>query len=513
MPSSLDTGALATLHLAEREVLEVAGGLVTEAAGALGLPSKEGIALRALVERVLGTIVREGFPGEAQLDIDVSVERRPGGMAIVLSDRGVPLSIDPSSQSDVVDLVRLGFADDVTIHSHGRQGQRTEIFKRLTYRAITDDSEFAASATAQVNLELGDDGRPALDIRAMTADDVVGVAQLFFRTYGYSAYYAASVYEPDLLAELVRAGHHLATVAVTPTGRIVGHLATKVARPDDTVGMLGLLAIDPAYRSFGITQQIGFVHVVRLVESGFVGQFSEAVTVHDRSQRIALRSGGHEVGLLLGAQSSALELAGFDVDTSQRHSVMLLFAGLGAIDPRSVHVPQAYEAIAGRIYSECGLTRALQRRSPRPPRRSTVTTRFKVQFSQEGGVARVQVERFGHDFDKALQAQLRVLRLNRYEVIYLFLPLGDPMTSFYGDGLQSMGLSFAGIYPEYDNGDALVLQSLNNVEVDPTTIVTASDFGVEMKDFVVADMDRAAQSNQLYQRSHARLARVLEALE
>lgn len=506
--------ALFTLHIGQREGLSVVSGVVTEAADALGVPSKERTSLRALVEQVLDIIVEDSFPGESAMDIDVSVERRPGGMAVVLSDRGAPSSLSLGTYPPQIgDLIRLGFADDLTVNALGRQGNRTEILKRLHYHAITEDAGFEESTTTETELELGPDGQPVIDIRPMTDGDVFEVARLFYRTYGYSAYYASAVYEPDLLAELVRAGQHVATVAVTPSGRVVGHLASKVERPGATVGSIGLLAIEPAYRSFGITQQLGFAHVIRLVEQGFVGQYTEAVTIHDRSQRIALKSGGHEVGLLLAAQAPELEMAGFAVDPSQRHSVMLIFGDFGSVPARTVHVPQAYDEIARRIYSVCGLTRAVEPRSPRPPESSEEPTRFRVQLRQEGSVAILNVDNYGADFDSALQSQLGNLRLNRYDVILLMLPLSDPLTSFYGDGLQSMGLSFGGIYPEFNEGDTLVLQSLNNVEVDPAAIMTASDFGEEMKAFVLSDRRRAVEFAERKQRSHARMARVLEALD
>ena len=508
------SAALCTLHVGQREGLAVVSGVVNESADVLGVHSRERTSLRALVEQVLDVIVADSFPGDSTIDIDVSVERRPGGMAVVISDRGAPSSLSLGTYPPQIgDLIRLGFADDLTVNALGRKGNRTEVIKKLRYHAITDDAGFEEETAAAFELELGPDDKPVLEVRPMVDDDVFEVARLFYRTYGYSAYYAPAIYEPELLAELVRAGQHLATVAVTPSGRIVGHLASKVERPGATVGSIGLLAVEPAYRSFGITQQLGFTHVVRLVEMGFVGQYTEAVTIHDRSQRMALKSGAHEVGLMLAAQSGNLEMAGFDVDPSERHSVMLLFGSFGSVPSRVVHVPQAYDEIARRIYSASGLSRDMSPRSPRPPEPSEESTRFRVQLKQEGRLAVLVVDHFGDDFDAALQSQLSSIRLNRYDVILLMLPLSDPLTSFYGDGLQSMGMSFAGIYPEFDEGDMLVLQSLNNVEVDPAAISTASDFGAEIKDFVLSDRRRAAEFSERKQRSQARMARVLEALD
>jgi hypothetical protein len=505
---------LCSLHVGQRTGLAVVSGVVAEAADALGVATSERTRLRAVAEQVLDVIVADSFSGDGAIDIDVTIERRPGGMAVVLSDRGAPSSLALGTYPpEIANLIQLGFADDLTVQTMGREGNRTEITKRLHYSIITDDEEFTESATGATELELDSEGKPIFEVRPMTEADVFEVARLFYRTYGYSASYAAAIYEPELLAEYVKAGRHVATVAVTPSGRIIAHLASKVERPGAKVSSLGLLAVEPAYRSFGITKQLGFVHIVRLVEMGFVGQYSEAVTVHDRSQKLALKTGGHEVGLILAWQSGNLEMAGFDVDPNLRRAVMLIFGSFGSIPERTVHVPLAYREVAERIYAECAMARTLSQHSARSPEPSSEATRFRVQLKQEGNTAILAVEHFGDDFDTSLQSQLNQFRLHRYDLILLMLPLSDPRASFYGDGLQSMGLSFAGIYPEYDDGDVLVLQSLNNVEVEPDAIVTASDFGAEMKDFVLSDRRAAAESTARQQRSRTHMARVLEALD
>lgn len=506
--------ALCTLHVGQRAGLPVISGVIAESAEALGVSASERTKLRAVTEQVIDVIVADGFGDAGSIDIDVTVKRRPGGMTIVLADRGAPSSLALGAYPpEIANLIQLGFADDLTVETMGRQGNHTEITKRLRYSFITDDAGFTESADAQAELELDADGKPMFEVRPMTEEDVFEVARLFYRTYGYSAYYAAAIYEPELLAEYVRAGNHVGTVAVTPSGRIIAHLASKVERPGAKVGSLGLLAVEPAYRSFGITKQLGFVHVVRLVEMSFVGQYSEAVTVHDRSQKLALKTGGHEVGLILALLSGNLEMAGFDVDPNLRRAVMLMFGSFGSVPERTVYVPAAYRDIAERIYSECQLPRTLTPHSSRSPESFKEDTRFRVQLKQEGNTAILAVDHFGDDFDSALQSQLNQLRLHRYDLILLMLPLSDPLTSFYGNGLQSMGLSFAGIYPEYADGDMLVLQSLNNVEVDPDVIVTASDFGADVKDFVLRDRLQAAESTARQQRSRTHMARVLEALD
>ena len=158
------------------------------------------------------------------------------------------------------------------------------------------------------------------------------MARLFYRTYGYTVAYAPVVYEPERLAELVTSGQHLATVAVSPDGRIVGHLASECAtrchhREDRSARRR------PLYRRHKLSLRIGFAACRAAAGVGFVGQYTEAVTVHLGSQKAAL-GGAHEVGLLLAAQSNELDFRGFDADEQARKALMLFYGSFGE-PPRS----------------------------------------------------------------------------------------------------------------------------------------------------------------------------------
>ena len=47
-----------------------------------------------------------------------------------------------------------------------------------------------------------------------------------------------------------------------------------------------------------------------------------------------------------------------------------------------------------------------------------------------------------------------------------------------------LGFFFAGVIPEMPQGDVLRLQYLNNVNIDLDEIVTASEFGEELANYV-----------------------------
>ena len=64
--------------------------------------------------------------------------------------------------------------------------------------------------------------------------------------------------------------------------------------------------------------------------------------------------------------------------------------------------------------------------------------------------------------------------------IYVDLPLSHPASCDAGDSLEELGFFFGCIIPEAREGDVLRLQYLNNVEIIPNDVHTASDFGREL---------------------------------
>lgn len=503
---------ICALRLNARSGVPLVGGMVEQAGELLGLAAAERRRLGAMVQVVMEVIVADSFPGAEVLDLDVSVGRRPGVMSVVVSDRGAPSKlVQGNLPPQVADLIRLGFADQVEVHGEGLAGNRTQITKSLPYRSVAGDEAFPANTDEPVVLD--DAGIPVLDIRPMVAADVLEVARLFHRVYGYSLVQSASVYEPERLAELVTAGEHLATVAVTPTGRIVGHIASEITDPRLRTGRIGLLAVDPAYRAHNVAAMVSYAQYERLLELGMLGQYSEAVTVHARSQKVALRSGAHEVGMMLAGQHSGMAFEGFQT-AQQRHAAMMFYGFVGDPGHRIVHVPASHVEAVTRIYAAAGLPRTIAPRDPRPRQDLPGDSRFKVVLSHRSGVARLTVEQYGADFDTALLSQLTELRLNRYDLIMVHLPMADPGTGFFGNGLAEMGLSFCGVFPELAlDGDVLLVQSLNNVDFDREAIMVASPHGQFVRDYVLADLDRAQDRSARLVRSRAQMARFYEALE
>ena len=71
------------------------------------------------------------------------------------------------------------------------------------------------------------------------------------------------------------------------------------------------------------------------------------------------------------------------------------------------------------------------------------------------------------------------------EIINLFLNLSDPLTGAYTPQFEKLGFFFAGILPGgFKDGDALMLQYLNNVPIDYAAIQVKSAMAKKLLAYV-----------------------------
>ena len=516
--SDTSTDEVCRLEVRGSAHLAIAGATVGEAAMLLGVQAGDCAQLRVVTQELAAVVVENAFEPGDDVVIEVAVARRPGGVSISLSDQGAPSHLTRTSTHPprLAELIRLGFADELGFESHGRDGNTAALFKKLQYRDLRDDSDFTEIDDSVVAPAEG--VVPEIEIRALTADDTLEVARLFHRCYGYSAYQIAVVYEPDRLAEYIEAGRHLGTVALVD-GRVIGHIASTVDRRDSIVGLVGMLVVDPAYRQYKVAGKLTMAHALRMLELGMIGGYASAVTAHPASQKISLKFGGHEVALLVAEQQPNIEFKaiGDEADDAEENTLrranIWFYNGMGQEPQREVHVPQSYREITETLYANAALPRTVVEPVKRLPQDLPEHSRLDLQLRHEAGVAVIKPVEYGRDFVAALQHQLNQLCLNRFDVIRLVMPMGDPLTSYFGAGLQELGFFYCGVFPEIEDGDALVLQFLNNVEVDPAQILVASPFAEKLRDFVLNDHAATQQNADNRRRSRAHMTRIYEALQ
>lgn len=497
------------MSLTHASTLGVAARAIADTAGSLGLPPVDRTQLEALLSEALTAVIADSFDGQDDIAVDVTVASTPGQVEIVLEQHGAPSTYVSGPLPERLEtLLSLGYADAMHFVSEGLNGSTLHIAASMPTNVLIEDAAFVADAEAEpVDVVDADE----LVIRPITADDVVGVARLYFRVHGYTKIQSPWLYEPEVFRHKIADGTHEGVIALTPSGQVVGHAGLARMSPNSRTGYGGPLAVDPAYRSMGLAGRMAQAFFPRVVELQFRGMFAEVITAHPASQKTTLKMGGKEIGVILGGQNPAVEYLGFDTNSGYRRAMMMFFTTFGNSEQCNSYVPARYGPIAERIYSVGNVPRDVVSKAGRLPEDLPEQSTFATVLRSDTKVARITVVEYGKDFVDELQGLLSRFERELFEVIIVFLPLSSPLTAHFGAGLDELGLSFFAVYPENENGDDLVL-GVSFTDQDPDTISTASEFGEELLEYVLADQARVRQSRSARARSRASMARILDSL-
>ena len=99
--------------------------------------------------------------------------------------------------------------------------------------------------------------------------------------------------------------------------------------------------------------------------------------------------------------------------------------------------------------------------------------------------ARMIIDRYGRNIVSELRNKVKEICRQKTEIINLFLNLSNPLTGTYTPHFEKLGFFFAGILPGgLKDGDALILQYLNNVPIDYSAIQVKSAIAQKLLAYV-----------------------------
>jgi serine/threonine-protein kinase RsbW len=274
---------------------------------------------------------------------------------------------------------------------------------------------------------------------------------------------------------------------------IIGHVGFIFPKPGAKVAESGEAVVDPRYRGRGIFQKIKN-HLVEIVTPmNVAGIYGEAVTVHPYSQKGSIELGGRETGFLLGYSPGTVSFQKISEEQKpRRQSVAMMFTPVTGSGRETVYVPEIYKDIIGGIYGSIGFDRKLTVEDEETGYKGKQNGRTTVSIRHDHNQALIQIERVGRMTVKEIQFQLKHLTLERFDCIYVDLPLKQRGAGYAASAIRKLGFFFGCVVPEYRDGDVLRMQYLNNVEISRDDIKTASDFGENLLDAIFWDMTEAA---------------------
>jgi len=442
----------------------------------LGLIDDEYI--ESAVELVCLNVIEHAFDPEERGSLDVYVLRGAGQVVVAVEDRGLPFDysrLQEGEDGTVLEALHESF-DEVRFVNLGRRGNRVELRKHLPYadvrEHVPEDEHRRTVEAAAVSEDV------PLEIRMMRSEESSELSRCVYRSYGYS-YDWDSIYYPDRIRDLQEKGLMRSCVAVTPEGEFVGHLAVSVEKTDSPVGEAGQAVVDPRFRGHRLFPRMKTFMAGRSGELGMYGLYSEATAVHPYSQRGNLQLGARETGFLLGYIPASVSYKQIGGEREQRRGSVALFYMRVLDEPeREIFPPVQHAEEVMRVVEHNGLRRVIGEVSGPAPQHS----RISVEVRQDHNLAFLRIEEPGLDLTEIVHRHLRDLSLHRVDCVYVDLPLSHPAAPGAAAGLEDLGVFFGGIIPEAHSGggDVLRLQYLNNVEIRPGDVSTASDFGEEL---------------------------------
>ncbi|HPR18215.1 MAG TPA: GNAT family N-acetyltransferase, partial [Candidatus Cloacimonadota bacterium] len=350
--------------------------------------------------------------------------------------------------------------------------------KNLQYETILDVEPVSEKEVPQAPAD------EKLTLRLMRPEEADQMAKCIYHSYGYT-YAWEFIYYPEKVKELFASGLLTSCIFLNSANEIVGHFALLRNNKDDLVGESGMAVTDPRYRGRGLFKQMKSFLAEHARNMGMRGFYSEAVAMHPYSQKGNLALGAHESGVVLGMIPATIYFKKIqDMKAKKRQPAVFFYYKLQDGPSQKIYAPVHHHSIIEKIYKMNALERTIadlkDSIKPELPAQSLVNVVVKT----EVGFAILQVEVVGEDFMELIKYRLRELCLRQVSCIYIDLNLTDPATRRYCASLEMLGFFFAGVIPEMPQGDVLRLQYLNNVNIDLDEIVTASEFGEELANYV-----------------------------
>ncbi len=475
----------------DAELLPAVVRFVRQVAHRIGLSSKAAEHLDESVKTICRNVIEHAFGPDEEGQYDVLVLHRPGQVVIAVEDRGLPFDYArPPDGGDTAlpEMLHRSFAEEVRFINLGRGGNRVELVKHLPQADVREQlSEDEHHQTVRAAAAPED---TPVEIRMMRPEESFALSRCMYRSYGYS-YLWDFVYYPERVRALQEGGLMRSCVAVTQGNEFVGHLAVRLEHPDSSVGEAGQAVVDPRFRGHRLFERMMAFMAQQAKDWGLYGLYGEAIAVHPYSERGFLHLGAKETGFLLGYIPASVSFKGIDEDREgRRGSVALFYMRINQEPERVIYPPPPYRDLIQRVVEHNGLLRTVGEGWEDP----VGPSRVSVEVHRDDNQAFVRVEEPGADLQDVIGARLRELCLHRVDCIYADLPLSHRATPHAGTWLQKLGFFYSGVIPELRDGDVLRLEYLNNVEVEPADVRTASDFGRGLLDLI--SQQRAISEHQ-----------------
>ncbi len=477
--------------------------LAAGARTAMTMASGEGEGAGLVVRQLAADARRRLVGGEEDDTLRLDGEVRGTEFVVTMHDFGEPVSGPPDG---VLALLDAGVVTAAEARTDGA-GNISEVRFALPahHRVLSTES-----------LEvLPDDSAPSpedVTFRELLPSDAPALTRALYRTYGWS-YPLPSMYYPDRIAAQLESGERIGEVAVTASGEVASHWGAVYVSP--TVVETGGTITDPRFRRRGLAKILGDRLLARLMELEVSGRLREPVLTHPATQQIALQEGATIVGAYICMTHPIQQVGITDGVQASRGSLSVAYSALRPLAPATMWIPGPYEPMARQVLAASDWPRELAgaRRDPACPEHGSMST----SFNSDNRFGIVDIEVVGLDLVDEITTALHQMQRSGAEYVQVRLPANQPALATVGAGLVELGLGYAALIPGFrpsddGTGDVLVTQWIEDVDIDTSDFVYATEAVGELVRSVVQQVREAGSRGGIRQRRAARRAQLFAAL-
>lgn len=472
---------------------DLAQVIARELARRIGFNGNELNEIDVALEESVTFVMTHAYDKEEDKTIDVIFQKIENGLKIIVKDMGIPFDpgrltrFEITKDQDELSFEELGLyllrkvMDDLSFHNLGHLGKEIHMVKYLRQSVpqmnLTPDFGQIGGVSKEIT------GRIDFEIRAMRPEEAIEVSRCAYKSHGYS-FFDDHIYFPERLVEMNENLEMISAVAVTLENEFMGHAALLFEHPDDTIAELTFFFVNVEYRGQGaLNRMVDFLLQVPKKRE-LTGIYGYAVANHPYTQKSFVRIGMKDCGILLATSPASWKFKGISEDTSQRVSVVLAFMYMKEPARLTLYPPPHHTDMIKRIYTSLGVSHQFSRPEREDPLCSGAGSEIFTELNELESCAGIYIFKYGENVLQETRKILRSYCVRYVSSINLFLNLADPFTWHLTGEFEKIGFFFAGVLPQSQIGDALVLQYLNNVAFDYNKLVLYNDFTKEMMEYI-----------------------------
>ena len=477
-----------------------AAAYVGEIARTIGMQKQDLESLEKGVIEGINALIEYSFEAGEKGILEVICERIPEGFKVSLRDKGLPFGTIAAelsfSEGQVDDIPGMAepishlkeYLDEIRLHNLGPEGKELVLIKHLKNKNITDyyaacDLEPYEPSATPIALS---ENQTKCRIRRMKPDDAAEVSKTIYKTYGYT-YPHDYVYYPEKIIALNESGRLFSAVAIAGDEEIAGYGVFQIWEENPKIVEMAQGVVKPEFRSLGCFSAITQYLLDEVKSRGILGAFGEAVTNHTVSQHTVHGFGFKDCGLRLGLVPPNIVFKSMTGKTPHKVSLLVQFLCLQQMPANAlkVYAPDHHKDMIAALYKEMGIRPEIKAAVPAKTKKAAATSIVKIWQIASMSYARMIIERYGRNIASEIRNKVKEICRQKTEIINLFLNMSDPLTGTYALQFETQGFFFAGILPGgFKNGDALILQYLNNVPIDYDAIQVKSAIAKKLLTYV-----------------------------